>query len=69
MALADYSAQVTTGVRTAIITVDMLNLEIAAIDKEDEMPGNSKAYNFLISRKAIMKTLNLEDRDIEEGSL
>lgn len=33
------------------------------------MPGNSKAYNFLIKRKAAMKPLGIEDKETNQFPL
>lgn len=67
--LEDYSSQSSTCVNTALITVELNENVIDVHNKVENMPGESKAYNFLLKRKAIMKTLGLEDRETDEFGL
>lgn len=67
--LEDYSKHKNTGDNTSLIIVDLNETLIDTHNKDDEMPGTSKAYNFLMKRKALMKTLMLEDRKTDEFSL
>lgn len=64
--LKEYSKNVNTGPHTSLITVDLNENFIDLHNKEDEMPGTSKAYNFLIKRRATMNILGLEDRVYDE---
>ncbi|KAG7294733.1 hypothetical protein JYU34_000661 [Plutella xylostella] len=49
-------------ISSSLITVNLNENFIDSHNKSDEMPELSKAYNFLIKRKATMKILGLEDR-------
>lgn len=49
--LNEYSKQKDTGENTALITVDLGENEITCHNKLDDMPGLSKAYNFLIKER------------------
>lgn len=64
--LKEYSMHKSTTSRTALITVELNQNKIDVNNKEDRMPGESKAYNFILKRKALMKTLGLEDREVDE---
>lgn len=67
--LVDYSKDINTCERTALITVDLNENLIDCHNKEDEMPGMSKAYNFILKRRTLMKILGLEDRIHDEVSV
>ena len=57
----EYYSHRDTSASTSLICVDLNRLEIDITNKEEPMPGESKALNYLASRRANMRILSLAD--------